>query len=99
MRAAGNPAAFAGVTELLRNGIARLAVLARKGAWKRTPRSLELGETLSLGSRGFLAVVRFERQQFLVGGTNGSLALLAQLPDAPDRRGFRAPAADARSED
>jgi hypothetical protein len=36
-------------------------------------------ETLSLGERRFLAVIEFDRQEFLVGGTGNSLELLAQL--------------------
>jgi flagellar biogenesis protein FliO len=99
MSAVGNTAGFTTIADLLRNAIARLALLARRGAWKRAPRTLELRETLSLGSRGFLAVVRFERQEFLVGGTSGSLALLAQLPEVPDLRGLREPAAPPQSED
>ncbi|HUO25930.1 MAG TPA: flagellar biosynthetic protein FliO [Candidatus Aquilonibacter sp.] len=55
----------------------------------RAERQLRLCETLSLGQRGFLAVVRYEDQRFLLGGTNQSLALLAELS--------RAEAADARS--
>jgi len=85
-RAVGNLAAFTAITELLRRGFAWLGVLARRGAWKRPARRLELRETLSLGNRGFLAVVAFERQQFLVGGTSTSLAMLAHLPDTQETR-------------
>jgi flagellar biogenesis protein FliO len=42
-----------------------------------------LSETLSLGEKRFLAVVQFQRQEFLVGGTGNSIALLAKL-DAPE---------------
>lgn len=51
----------------------------------RPPRRLRLCESLALGERRFLAVVEFERQRFLIGGTPSSVALLAHLPDA-DRR-------------
>jgi flagellar biogenesis protein FliO len=43
---------------------------------------LRLTETLSLGEKRFLAVVQFQQQEFLVGGTGNSIALLARL-DAP----------------
>jgi hypothetical protein len=38
-------------------------------------------ETLSLGDKRFLAVVEFDRQEFLVGGSGNSLALLARLQE------------------
>jgi flagellar biogenesis protein FliO len=66
------------IAEALQNGLARLRLLA-SSRFKRNPGRLELCETLSLGNRGFLAVVRCEGQRFLLGGTNGSLAMLAQL--------------------
>jgi flagellar biogenesis protein FliO len=45
----------------------------------RAPRRLRLCESLPLGERRFVAVVEFERSRFLVGGTSGSLVLLATL--------------------
>jgi flagellar biogenesis protein FliO len=49
---------------------------------RRSERRLRLSETLSLGEKRFLAVVQFQHQEFLVGGTGSSIALLAKL-DAP----------------
>jgi flagellar biogenesis protein FliO len=49
---------------------------------RRSARRLRLSETLSLGEKRFLAVVQFQQQEFLVGGTGNSIALLARL-DAP----------------
>jgi flagellar biogenesis protein FliO len=49
---------------------------------RRPARRLRLSETLSLGEKRFLAVVQFQQQEFLVGGTGNSIALLARL-DAP----------------
>ena len=46
----------------------------------RPARELRLRETLALGERRFLAVVEYEAQRFLIGGTGSSLALLAKLP-------------------
>jgi flagellar biogenesis protein FliO len=45
----------------------------------RAPRQLRLCETLGLGERRFLAVVQFEQQKFLIGGTGNSVALLTRL--------------------
>jgi len=46
---------------------------------RRSARRLRLSETLSLGEKRFLAVVQFQQQEFLVGGTGNSIALLARL--------------------
>ena len=45
----------------------------------RPEKLLRLTETLSLGERRFLAVVEFEQQKFLIGGTASSMSLLAEL--------------------
>ncbi len=50
--------------------------------WNRSARQLQLRETLSLGNRGLIAVVQYQDQQFLLGCTNTSIAMLAQLGDA-----------------
>ena len=60
---------------------------ALKALWQRTwrvaktrkTRRLRVCETLSLGERRFVAVIEFDRQEFLVGGTGNSLELLARL--------------------
>src|SRR5581483_10243998 len=49
---------------------------------RRPARRLRLCETVSLGEKRFVAVLRFERHQFLVGGTANSIALLARLGQA-----------------
>jgi len=67
---------------------------------RRSARRLRLSETLSLGEKRFLAVVQFQQQEFLVGGTGNSIALLARLdssratPDSQDgihEAGFQGP--------
>jgi flagellar biogenesis protein FliO len=55
----------------------------RLGPWNRPARKLQLRETVSLGNRGLLAVVQYQDQQFLLGCTNTSIAMLAQLADSP----------------
>ena len=57
-----------------------LATRVRKSLCRpRSARRLRLSETLSLGEKRFLAVVQFQQQEFLVGGTGNSIALLARL--------------------
>ena len=51
----------------------------RRAVKARKTRRLRVCETLSLGERRFLAVIEFDRQEFLVGGSGNSLALLARL--------------------
>jgi len=63
----------------LRRVFAFLNTLSRRLLPVREPRRLRLCETLSLGNRGYVAVVRYHEQQFLVGGTSSSIALLARL--------------------
>jgi flagellar biogenesis protein FliO len=63
--------------------------LAVKNTWEwvrravkpRRSRRLRVCESLSLGERRFLAVIEFDRQEFLVGGSGNSLSLLARLHD------------------
>ncbi len=63
------------------------AALKTLGQWTRSlakirkPRRLRVSETLSLGERRFLAVIEFDRQEFLVGGTGSSLELLARVKE------------------
>jgi len=44
-------------------------------------KALCVRETASLGERRFVAVIQFESQRFLIGGSSSSVSLLAQLPD------------------
>ena len=78
-------------------GAARAVALQNLWQWVRravTPRKirrLRVCETLSLGERRFLAVIEFDRQEFLVGGSGNSLELLARLDEGEgDPRTFRA---------
>jgi flagellar biogenesis protein FliO len=45
----------------------------------RKVRRLRVCETLSLGDRRFVAVIEFDGQEFLVGGSGSSFELLARL--------------------
>jgi flagellar biogenesis protein FliO len=51
----------------------------RRSVKPRKVRRLRVCETLSLGERRFLAIIEFDREEFLVGGSGNSLALLARL--------------------
>jgi len=79
---------------LLRVLLDRLTGVLRLGFWRRPERNLRVCETLSLGSRGFLAVVRYQDQKFLVGGTNQSIAMLAELASPSTTAGRRRAALD-----
>jgi hypothetical protein len=76
------PALSAAWRELWRRARAsgqQILRLSRLCLSRRKPRRLRLCESLPLGERRFVAVVEFERSRFLVGGTSGSLVLLARL--------------------
>jgi hypothetical protein len=60
---------------------------------RRAPRRLRLCESLPLGERRFVAVVEFEAERFLVGGTPSSMVLLSRLADC--RRQQNEPTAEA----
>ncbi len=75
------------ILELLRSGFERLGKLSSRHFWRKDARRLRLCETLSLGNRGFVAVVGYQNQQFLVGGTSNSIVLLAQLSETHDSAG------------
>ncbi len=64
-------------------------VLSRGVAWIRargnvrsSTRRLQVVESVSLGEKRFVAVVRVDGLQFLVGGSSASVALLSQLSKA-----------------
>lgn len=52
-----------------------------------TAKRLRLCENLPLGERRFVAVVEFESERFLLGGTASSLVLLARLAGAGPQAG------------
>ena len=52
---------------------------AQRALCMRRPRRLRVRETLSLGEKRFVAVIEYEGQELLVGGSGNSFALLARL--------------------
>lgn len=72
------------VGRLLSSVTGFLGGLFRGVAIKRRERTLQLCETLPLGDKRFLAVVRVQQQQFLVGCAGNSINLLARLSSSSD---------------
>jgi flagellar biogenesis protein FliO len=60
---------------------------------RRAPKRLRLCESLPLGERRFVAVVEFEAERFLVGGTPSSMVLLSRLADCRKQEDGPAPEA------
>jgi len=54
---------------------------AWRAARPHRTRRLRVCESLSLGERRFVAVIEFNQELFLVGGSGNSLSLLARLKD------------------
>jgi hypothetical protein len=71
-------------------GRPRFNVLGRAWSWVHSKyaltatRRMRVVETLPLGEKRFVAVVRVEQREFLVGGGSSGVSLLAQLDPVPD---------------
>lgn len=68
-------------TAVLETNFKKFLQWAQRALRSRKTRRLRVRESLSLGERRFLAVIEFDSQEFLVGGTGSSLALLARMQD------------------
>ena len=79
MNGAGSRGLWATVGKIFAVVAAHVAGVHKSFKRRRSMRRLRLSETLSLGEKRFLAVVQFQQQEFLVGGTGNSIALLARL--------------------
>ena len=64
--------------------VAAVMECASRAPGGKAPRRLRLCESLSLGEKRVVAVIQFEGQQFLVGGSAHSVNLLARLGESPD---------------
>ncbi|MGB8885543.1 MAG: flagellar biosynthetic protein FliO [Candidatus Korobacteraceae bacterium] len=51
---------------------------------RKAPRQLRLCESVSLGEKRVVAVIQYESQRFLIGGSAHSVNLLARLGESPD---------------
>ena len=77
--AARNTTSLNRLTLRFRAAVGSLMKAGRRWSSQRHKNKMRLCETLSLGDKRFLAVVRVEQQKFLVGGAGNSVALLAEL--------------------
>jgi flagellar biogenesis protein FliO len=51
------------------------------------PRRLRVAETVSLGDKRFVSILQVDGEQFLVGGSQSNIVLLAQLETKPEAKG------------
>ena len=58
--------------------------LQARRQWQLASKRLCLCETVSLGEKRFLAIVKVDGQHFLVGGASSSVSMLAQLGGQPE---------------
>lgn len=59
--------------------LTRFSALARKIQVRQKKKRLRICESVPLGDKRFVAVIQVDDQQFLLGGSANSIALLAQL--------------------
>lgn len=64
--------------------LSNLMARARGLRYPRRQRAMQLCETLPIGERRFLLLVKVEEQKFLVGAAGSSISLLAKLPPPQD---------------
>jgi hypothetical protein len=69
---------------VLFGGIARLGSLIRARYSKPATKRLSLSQVVSMGEKRFVAIVKVEEREFLVGGSASGLSLLAQLDKTSD---------------
>jgi flagellar biogenesis protein FliO len=51
---------------------------SRQTFFRRSEKRLKLAETISLGPKGFIALVQLDGQEMLVGGAGSSISVLAK---------------------
>ena len=80
-------------------GLARMGSLLRSRYSKPAAKRLSLSQVVSLGEKRFVAIVKVEDREFLVGGSASGLSLLSQLEKPSDtvHRRDRGSGADGRS--
>jgi hypothetical protein len=80
---------FAGIYRHALSGLIRAwHWVQKRRQWQLASKRLTLCETVSLGEKRFVAIVKVDGQQFLVGGAAGSVSLLAHLNDAREFAGI-----------
>lgn len=84
MQVSTSQGAVVSIVDAFRLMLERLGAFSRQVLQRNRARRLQLCETVSLGNRGFVAVVGYQDQRFLVGGTSASIVLLADLHNVND---------------
>jgi Flagellar biosynthesis protein, FliO len=83
-----NPGAVSAFKRVIHAAIASahqvLYWLQTRRRWQLKSRRLRLCETVSLGEKRFVAIVRVDDQQFLLGGALNSVRMLARLSRPDD---------------
>jgi flagellar biogenesis protein FliO len=74
---------------------------SRQTFFRRTEKRLKLAETISLGPKGFIALVQLDGQEMLVGGAGSSISVLAKRaarksPKVTAKTAWRLEAAEER---
>ena len=70
-----------GFTFLASHLLHGLRSLGAGGLRRSSHRRLRVTETISLGDKRFLSIVRVDTAEFLIGGGTGTMALLAKLDE------------------
>lgn len=72
-----------------------VAQLRRLGAWLRQQpvlqpklRRLQVQETVQLGEKRFVSILRVDGEQFLIGGSAAGVVLLAAMQPDPQQQTF-----------
>jgi flagellar biogenesis protein FliO len=87
LQASASQKAAVSILDSFRLVLQRLGTFSRQIIRRKRSRRLQLCETVSLGNRGFVAVIGYQEQRFLVGGTSTSIVLLADLHGVSDCNG------------
>lgn len=62
--------------------------LRQRSRAQQQSKRLSVSEMTQLGEKRFVAIIQADGQRFLIGGTSGTVSLLATLPE--DRKSFKA---------
>ena len=66
--------------------LSRVVSALKAGYAQRVTRRLSVSETVALGEKRFVALLKIDGQEFLIGGGSGGVSLLATLEGSQDAR-------------
>ena len=66
--------------------LSRVVTVLRARYAQRADRRLSVSETVALGEKRFVALLKIDGQEFLIGGGSAGVSLLAMLEGSPDAR-------------